>query len=167
MPASQSCLERSNAFKYQMQFQGTLAEIVCMDIIQRYIFQKKLYPEFFVQRYDDIRNDNFKSAEREFDIKIYQSNNPDKYYLIESRSSIAKDRSLTDAIKTLDIIGPYYNFMKMNEKFFDFYIRPLYWYKNYANGNYDAKHFSELFLSGSIDLYIVAGCTKKDMQIKS
>lgn len=162
MDASQAGKYRSPELKYQMQLMGILAEIFAHEYLSEIISNADLSRHWKVIRYDDVRTDGFKSPANEYDI-IIQSVNAPKEYKVESRSSIARDRSLKNAIEQFDIIGPYSSLAKQGEGFADFFIRPLYEFIPFASEKYLQSDFEKHLKEDEIKLYLVAGCTKKEM----
>ncbi|HET7116612.1 MAG TPA: hypothetical protein VFI29_08985 [Hanamia sp.] len=162
MDASQAGKYRSPELKYQMQLMGILAEIFAHEYLSEIISNADLSRHWKVIRYDDVRTDGFKSPANEYDI-IIQSVNAAKEYKVESRSSIARDRSLKNAIEQFDIIGPYSSLAKQGEAFADFFIRPLYEFIPFASEKYLQSDFEKHLKKDEIKLYLVAGCTKKEM----
>src|SRR5437868_5486502 len=82
------------------------------------------------------------------------------------RSSITRNRSLFDGLKSFDIIGPYASAVKAGEGYADIYVRPLYEYTDFEKNIYSDLAFSQLMQNGLINLYIVGGCLKEDMKSK-
>ena len=162
MDASQAGKYRSPELKYQMQLMGILAEIYAQEYLIEIISDANLSKHWKVVRYDDVRTDGFKSAANEYDIKI-QSMNGSKEYKMESRSSMARDRSLKNAIEQFDIIGPYSSLAKHGEDFVDFFIRTLYEFVPFASEKYLQENFEKHLREDEIKLLLVAGCTKKGM----
>lgn len=93
MGASQAGQERSSELKFQMQLMGTLAEIYSQEYLIEIITAANFSGLWKVIRYDDVRTDGFRSAANEYDIKI-EALDGTKDFKVESRSSIAHDRSL-------------------------------------------------------------------------
>lgn len=165
MNASQCGVDRTPEMKYQRQLMGSLAEIYVQEYLNELLALNNLDKHWTVVRYDDVRTDGFKSPRNEYDIKIVNKN-CDQYFTVETRSSIAKDRSLASGIESFDIIGPYISVAKGNEKYNDIYIRPLYTYSHYRVEPYSPIKFEEFLRGGLISLFIVAGCFKNDMITK-
>ena len=162
MDASQAGKYRSPRLKYQMQLMGILAEIFAQEYLIEMISNANLSKHWKVIRYDDVRTDGFKSAANEYDI-IIQSVDGSKKYKVESRSSIARDRSLKNAVEQFDIIGPYSSLAKQGEGFADFFIRPLYEFIPFASEKYLQPDFEKHLKENQIILHLVAGCAKKEM----
>lgn len=165
MDASQEGKNRSPELKFQMQLMGILAEIYSQEYLIEIIASASLSGQWKVIRYDDVRTDGFKSPANEYDIKI-ESANGAKVFKVESRSSIARDRSLKVAIEQFDIIGPYSSVAKSGEEFADFFIRPLYEFLPYASKKYFPSNFLKHLEAEEVKLHLVAGCSKKDMSDK-
>jgi hypothetical protein len=163
MNSSQSGHQRSQELKLNKQFMGILGEIGCQKYLEKVLFNNNLLDEWNVVRYDDVRTDKFRSPVNEFDLKIQNKNNNEKFVLIESRSSITYDRSLQEGLSQYDIIGPYSSDNKFKEGRNDLYLRPLFEWTNFEFGNYDGRLFKNYTDSGLIKLYIVAGCTFSDI----
>jgi hypothetical protein len=162
MASSQSGIVRNDETKYQRQFMGCLAEIYVEEYLNELLNENNLNGAFLVQRYDNVRTDGFKSPANEYDLKL--CNQVTKHeFTIESRSSIAYNRSIIKAIEQFDIIGPYSSIAKGEEKYNDFYVRPLYEVTRAEQSNYSANDFEKHIRAGSINLYITGGCTKKEM----
>lgn len=162
MDASQAGKYRSPELKYQMQLMGILAEIYAQEYLIEIISDANLSEHWKVIRYDDVRTDGFKSGANEYDIKI-QLMNASKEYKVESRSSIARDRSLKNAVEQFDIIGPYSSLTKQGEDFADLFIRPLYEFIPFASQKYLQDNFEKHLKENQIILHLVAGCAKKEM----
>ena len=141
---------------------GIIAEIYSQEYLKEVLEENELNKTWEVLRYDDIRTDGFKSPANEFDLKIKGINNS-REFIIESRSSIARDRSLTTAIEQFDIIGPYTSIAKSGEEMSDFYTRPLYEFIPYQNSKFLPTQFETHLKNGNIKLHIVACCTKSEM----
>lgn len=162
MDSSQAGNFRSPELKFQMQLMGILAEIYSQEYLIEIIAEANLSGQWKVIRYDDVRTDGFRSAANEYDIKI-QSSNGAKEFKVESRSSIAYDRTLKSAIEQFDIIGPYSSVAKSGEGLADFFIRPLYKFLPFASQKYLPSNFERHLKAEEIKLNIVAGCTIKEM----
>lgn len=162
MASSQSGILRDEETKYQRQFMGCLAEIYVEEYLNELLNENNLNEAFLVQRYDNVRTDGFKSPANEYDLKICNRVNKQEFS-IESRSSIAYNRSIIKAIEQFDIIGPYSSIAKGEEKYNDFYVRPLYEVIRTEQPHYKANNFEKLIRTGAINLYIAGGCTKKEM----
>ena len=162
MASSQSGTLRNNETKYQRQFMGCLAEIYVEEYLNEFLNENNLNNKLFVHRYDNVRKDGFRSAANEYDLKIRNAITQQEF-TIESRSSIAYNRSIIKAIGQFDIIGPYSSIAKGEEKYNDFYARPLYEVIPSEQPNYNANDFEKLISAGAINLYIAGGCFKKEM----
>jgi hypothetical protein len=165
MAANQAGVYRSPELKYNKQLMGTLAEICVQTFLELNINKHGLDKDWRVERYDDIRTDNFTSSQNEFDIKAFKIINHTKSYKIETRSSIVKDRSLVSAIESFHIIGAYSSIAKMGEGENDFYILPLHLYTNQSIP-YLPSQYEKKLIKGEIEFYIVAGCTNTKLQSK-
>lgn len=149
---------RTNSLKLQNQFRGMIAEIYAAELFKTWLSDSKLN-NWEVIRYDDVRTDHFESPINEYDIKIQRNGTENKVIRIESRSSLTYKRNLIQGINDLDIIGPYISKAKPKETYVDYYIRPL--YDN--TQEMKAEDFSDFLKKGLIDLYFVAGCSKKTL----
>jgi hypothetical protein len=163
MPADQRGKYRNDNIKFQKQLMGTLAEIYVEQFLKEILRDFKLNQCWSIERYDDVRTDEFKSPENEYDIRIGHLEK-DVNFLVESRSSICYDRSLVKGINQFDIIGPYTSDYKNFERANDIYIRPLYEYQDFKENSYHPLTFKESLKKGKINLYIVAGCSKKRLK---
>lgn len=155
--AGQDGRERTQKLKLQNQFRGMIAEIYAVELIKSWLADSDLN-NCEVIRYDDVRTDNFETPQNEYDIKI-RNNSNNEIIRIESRSSLTYKRTLPEAIHDLDIIGPYISSTKPKETYVDYYIRPLFDNQKPMK----AEEFGEFLKNGWIDLYFVAGCSKKLM----
>ncbi|HEV2832330.1 MAG TPA: hypothetical protein VGW31_10165 [Hanamia sp.] len=162
MAYSQSGKLRDKETKYQQQLMGCLAEIYAEEFFKEFLLENKLNEIYFIQRYDNVRTDGFKSAANEYDLKMVHFVSG-KWYTIECRSSIAHNRNLIKAIEQFDIIGPYSSSAKEEEKYCSIYIRPLYELIFSEQLNYDPNNFKKLICKGAINLYIAGGCFRKEM----
>ena len=160
---SQSGSERNEVVKYNMQLMGIIAEMACKEYLELVLKRRNLSNNWEVNRYDDVRIDNFMSAENEYDLKIQTLNEPHIEYSVESRSSITYNRSLIDGLIAYDIIGPYNSDVKVGEAANSIYLRPLYSYSNFKKGDYKKENFETLLVNGSIILFLVAGCTHDEL----
>lgn len=165
MNASQDGSYRSPEIKYNMQLMGIIAEMSCERYLRGIIKKSKLNESVEIIRYDDVRTDEFKSPENEYDIKILFKNS-DTSLKVESRSSITYNRSFQDGLEKFDIIGSYSSIAKNLEADNDIYLRPLYRYLNFNSERYSKLKFDKLLKVGSFELYIVAGCTIDEMKSK-
>ena len=100
MASSQSGKLRNDETKYQRQLMGCLAEIYAEEYLNELLNENNLNNDFFVQRYDNVRTDGFKSAANEYDLKICHRV-AKKSYLIEFRSSIVCNRSIIQTMSNL------------------------------------------------------------------
>lgn len=164
--SSQAGAYRSPQLKFQRQLMGCLAEIYVQEYLKEFLISKDLQDEWTAIRYDDVRTDEFRSPENEYDIRLIKKKKNTKILIVETRSSITRDRSLFDGLKSFDIIGPYASAVKAGEGYADIYIRPLYEYTDFEKNIYSDLAFSELMQNGLINLYIVGGCLKDDMKSK-
>lgn len=151
---------RESDIKYSRQLRGVLGEMAVLCFITSLIEHEKL-TTWQVERYDDIRTDNFKSPENEYDIRI-RKNEGDTVIQVESRSSIVHDRNLAAALRSCHIIGSYASDKKSAEKKSDIYILPLFCYENESEFN---ELETESYLkSGALTLRLVAGCPYSTME---
>ncbi|MEO5651009.1 MAG: hypothetical protein ABIR03_13950 [Ginsengibacter sp.] len=162
MSFSQSGELRSRETKYQRQLMGCLAEIYSEEFLKEFLVENKLDKTYFIQRYDNVRTDGFRSAANEYDLKMIHFVSG-KSYTIECRSSIAHNRSLINAIEQFDIIGPYSSSAKGEEKYCSVYIRPLYEVIFPEQLHYNPDDFEKKISMGAINLYIAGGCFRKEM----
>jgi len=164
MNANQAGMNRAFDNKYQNQLRGTLAEIYVQELFLEYFKSPTLKSKALeVIRYDDVRTDDFKEPAGEYDIKIKING---KEYFLESRSSVVHDRAFTDAIKSLNMIGPYVSSAKFSEKNNDFYVLPLYRYLNFTKKDFYANKIENLFESNSVELHLVVASTHELLQEK-
>lgn len=166
MGASQSGANRNLIVKYNMQLMGIVAEIACKQYLEKVVNDNQLTHLWKVIRYDDVRTDDFKSPENEYDLKLNQVQESEEDLYVESRSSITYDRSFQEGLENYDIIGPYTSIAKVGEEENDIYLRPLYEYVDYKNKDYSKENFEKLLKEGKIILYLVAGCTKEELDEK-
>ncbi len=122
MAASQNGMTRPQITKYNMQLMGIIAEIACKEYLEKIIRDIKSTNSWKVLRYDEIRTDEFKSPENEYDLKIQQVAEPEEEIYVESRSSITYDRSFQEGLEKYDIIGPYTSIAKSSEDDNDIYL---------------------------------------------
>jgi hypothetical protein len=166
MGASQSGAYRSRVVKYNMQLMGIVAEIACKEYLEKIVKDNQASDLWKVVRYDDVRTDNFKSPENEYDLKLNQVQESEEDLYVESRSSITFDRSFKEGLENYDIIGPYTSIAKVGEEANDLYLRPLFEYVNYQNKDYIKENFEKLLKESKIILYLVAGCTTEELEMK-
>jgi hypothetical protein len=164
MNANQSGVNRDFDKKYQNQLRGTLAEIYVQELFLEYFKSPQFSNKSMdVIRYDDVRTDEFKESAGEYDIKIIIN---DKTYFLESRSSVVHDRNFTDAIKSLNMIGPYVSSAKFSEKSNDFYVLPLYRYLNFGKKDFYLNKIETLFENQSVELHLVVAAKNEILQQK-
>jgi hypothetical protein len=139
-------------------FLGALAEIACTRLLRTY-FKKYKIP-LIVESYDEVRTDNFKDSDL-YDIRLTS-----KYsqWIVEVRSSICLQKSLSGLINDWHILGPYQTEIKGNfETEKEFYIRPMFHLKrhreNYQERFYRRSEGMQRLKNGEIDLYILGGAT--------
>lgn len=166
MQFSQSGGVRGSAVKYNMQLMGIIAEMACEKYLSIVLHRRHLSSDWTVHRYDDVRTDDFKSPENEYDLKLQTVTEPKVEYSVESRSSITYNRSFGEGLIAYDIIGPYSSDMKNGELPNAIYLRPLYRYINYEKGDYEKENFESFLIDGAITLYLVAGCTQEELSNK-
>ena len=163
--ASQSSQYRSLEQKYQNQIRGGLAEAYAKLLVEEYAAINNIKVE--VIRYDDVLTATtgftYDTIKGEYDIKVIINNNI-KY--LESRSSVAHNLSLTDAIMRYDTIGRYTSFSKPDENFNDYYIRPLYEYLDFKQKDFYSKDFESLLSGHKIKLHFTGGADLNLMQNK-
>jgi hypothetical protein len=163
--ASQSSEYRSLEIKYQNQIRGGLAEAYAKLLIEEYAADKNIKVE--VIRYDDVLSATtgftFETIKGEYDIKVIMHSITK---LVESRSSVSHNISLTDAIARYDTIGRYTSFTKPNEAFNDFYIRPLYEYTDFHLKDFYNHDFEALLTNNKIKLHFTGGADFNLMQSK-
>ncbi len=164
MNASQRGTRRSPKLKFNMQLQGIVAEMACQYYLESILKKHQLDKIWKVLRYDEVRMDEFKSPEGEFDLKLVHRTQSKKHFTIESRSSITHNRSFENGLRQYDIIGTYSSIAKSKESLSDIYLRPLYAYADYQQKNYSKLDFETHLEKGKIQLYLVAGCTGEVMQ---
>lgn len=154
--SSQSGQHRSLDVKYQNQLRGGLAEACAKVLIEQYAASKNIQVE--VIRYDDVLTDTtgftFDTIKGEYDIKV-KVNGITK--LLESRSSVAHNISILDAIARYDTIGRYTSSTKPDESYNDFYIRPLYEYIDYRLGDFYSQDFESLLKKNTVRLHFTGG----------
>lgn len=162
---SQSSEHRSLEIKYQNQIRGGLAEAYAKLLIEEYASANNIKVE--VIRYDDVLTATtgftFETIKGEYDIKVIMRNNTK---LVESRSSVSHNLSLSEAIARYDTIGRYTSFTKPNESFNDFYIRPLYEYVDYHLKNFYSHDFETLIKNNKTKLHFTGGADFNLMQSK-
>jgi len=162
---SQSGEHRSLEVKYQNQLRGGLAEAYAKLLIEEYAAAHNVKVE--VIRYDDVLTETtgftFETIKGEYDIKVIIKGTTK---MVESRSSVAHNLSLSDAIARYDTIGRYTSFTKPNESFNDFYIRPLYEYTDYRLKNFYSQDFETILRNNKIKLHFTGGADFNLMQSK-
>lgn len=146
-------------------FLGTLADIVCTEILRRYF--KKHSLDILVTRYDDIRTDDYKEHDL-YDLKL-SSQGQD--YLVEIRSSVCLFLPLHSMIYNWQILGAYVSDVKgTTETDKPFYLRPIYHLSSYAENRitqqYQRTSADELVRRGELQLYFVGGATSLMLQAK-
>lgn len=160
---NQNAETRARYNKLEKQFEGIVAEIAIVEWLKIVLNGTDTQ----IIRYDDIREDGFRSPIDEFDIKII--NPKGKEFTVEVRASVNYKYSFGEnTIKYFDTIGPYYNSVKKQEKKANFYIRPLFQLKNPLGNNARICDFSllEKFLNNEAELYITGGATYELMMNK-
>jgi hypothetical protein len=156
-PSDPSGDKRSERAIFNMQFLGTIADIACSNLLEQYL--DKYAPDLFeVERYDDIRVDNYQRPDK-FDTRI-TSLGGQTLVEIEIRSSVCNKIPVAAMVKSWHVLGWYVTQNKPTEKIRDLYMRPLYHYNLYETGPaYEASNAEEYLMDGLLDLYIVGGAT--------
>lgn len=140
------------------QLLGTLADKACCDLLQSY-FNKYSPAPLAVERYDDIRTDEYKERDK-FDARIVALDKGKALAEVEIRSSVCNQVSLARMINIWQVLGWYTTQDKPAETVRDLYMRPIYHYNLYNKGKrYETRDAEELLMSGALDLYIVGGAT--------
>lgn len=147
----QSGLDRVYDVKVGKQLEGILGEMGVLAFL--YQIDKDLATK--INRYDDVRLDEFKSSKNEYDLKIEL----DKTYFIEARASCSYKTTIEEAIRGFDTIGPYENNFKKNESLSHFYIRPLFQFKTLMDKGSTTKNFSfeRELNNNNLKLYLTGG----------
>lgn len=171
MSNSQAGNVREPIVKFQNQLQGILSEMAVEEYLKE-LFNKN--NNVLVERYDDVRTDNFKSSRNEFDIRLHLLNQKDgsigKSFDFEIRSSkhrhdFDKSESLFDSALKKPIIGPYESRSKNQEAYCDFYIRPIIAMPSYGNHDKDAI-FRNIY-QDKAKILLLGGCGIKTMKENS
>lgn len=149
---------------YNAQLLGTLADLACSQLLQKY-FEQYTPGTFAVIRYDDIRKNNYELPDQ-FDIQIVPIKACSSVLTeIEIRSSVCNRIPMDAMIRTWHILGWYVTDNKPGEKIRDFYMRPIYHYTKYASGpEYQLAQADKHLKDGSLDLYIVGGATSQILE---
>jgi hypothetical protein len=159
-PAARSRTEQE---VFNAQLLGTLADIACCDLLQAY-FNQQNARHFSVERYDDVRTDNFERTDL-YDARLIYGDQ--LLAEMEIRSSICNRVSLERMIQIWHILGWYHTADKATEKIREFYIRPIYHYNKYgSNSTYTLAKANSHLLEGDLDLYIVGGATAQILEDK-
>lgn len=156
MSYSQNGYKRDPYTKICKQLQGVLAEMAVVKLLERIISKNGLHA--LVERYDDIREDGFKSPVGEFDIRITIGG---REIFFEVRSSICHHDISYKNMQGYPIIGKYTNSVKTNEKNSDFFIRPLFITKTKGVDLLTALQNNEL------TVFVANACFGADMENKS
>lgn len=162
---NQNNIVRDERKKLSKQLSGCLSEMA-VDYYLQLIALRQLKNEgvyLRIIRYDNVRTDGFETSSNEYDLKILLPI-PNNEINICVRSSLNFKDNISDGIAKLNIVGPYTNKAKTHEDLVDFYIQPIFQYKNpkanIANSEID---FYTSFMNGLFDLYIVGGCSYETM----
>lgn len=140
------------------QLLGTLADKACSALLQRY-FDKYASPPLAVQRYDDVRIDEYKMPDA-YDTRIVAPHDGTVLAEIEIRSSVCNRIPLPPMVRSWHVLGWYVTQDKRAEKIRDFYMRPIYHYNLYDTKEaYRLRDAERHLTGGALDLYIVGGAT--------
>ena len=148
--------KRTKQEVYNAQLLGTLADISCQQLLQRYLDKKS--PNLYkVVRYDDVRINEFEKPDQ-YDIQIVRNANDKVLTQIEVRSSVCYKMPVVAMIYIWHILGWYTTGTKVSEKKKDFYMRPIYHYNRFDTGaEYQLKDAESFLLNRMLDLYIIGG----------
>lgn len=146
-------------------FLGTLADLSCAKIMQRYF--KKHQKLISVIRYDDVRTDNFQEHDQ-YDIMLVAQ---EQQYLVEVRSSVCVMLPLEDMIRRWQVLGAYVSEAKgVTETCKPYYLRPLYHLTTYETNKrkkrYQKRNSFNLISTGELQLYFVGGATGELLESK-
>jgi len=149
---------RSYAEKLSQNFLGVLADMVCAEILRSY-FQKHGIP-ITIERYDDVRTDNFENHDL-YDIRLI---NQGREVLVEVRSSSCILLSVEAMVRRWQILGPYVSTAKgSTETDKPFYMRVLYhladFERNRTENFYSRSQGISYVKNGDLQLYFVGGAT--------
>ena len=150
--------KRTNLEVFNAQLLGTIADIACSNLLKQYM-DKYSPKQFTVQRYDDIRINQYQKPDL-FDTEIVCAGNEIKLLEIEIRSSVCNKMPISAMLKKWHILGWYVSQNKLIEEVKDFYMRPIYHYKKFhTSPTYFLKDAIKHLEDGNLDLYIVGGAS--------
>jgi len=160
-----SARRRTEQEVFNSQYLGTIADIACSVLLQKHL-DKYGTKQLLVERYDDIRSDNFRNADQ-FDARVILGDENRILTEIEIRSSVCNRVSLARMLEVFDVLGWYTTANKPGEQKRDFYMRPVYHYNKYQTGQaYAVANAEQYLLNDELDLYIVGGATADILQTK-
>jgi hypothetical protein len=143
------------------QLLGTLADLACSNLLQRYFSEQG--SRLVAERYDDVRTDNFRDP-HPYSIRIL---NPDRTILadIEVRSSVCNRVSVERMLQIWHVLGWYQTAIREAENPpLDFYMRPIYHFNRFHQETYSLNNVERYLTNSDLDLYIVGGATKEQLQ---
>lgn len=144
--------------KVNKQFEGCLAEFVVAKFLITILDEN---PQN-IKIYDAEREDFLYHKDEEYDIKVCRNSITKK---CEVRCSWSYRYDLTKFCKDCDVIGSYINNTKYKEALADFYIRPVLQLKQFDNKlSHTPKNSIQLMKEGKAGIYIVAACTREEME---
>ena len=160
-----SARRRSEQEVFNDQLLGTIADIACCELLQTY-FNAHQARYLLVERYDDIRSDNFVSPDL-YDAKVVVEGKNQSIAEMEIRSSVCNKVSVELMLKIWHVLGWYITSNKSKEQIRDFYIRPIYHFNKYRGKLiYNSADAEKYLLNGELDLYIVGGATAQILENK-
>lgn len=160
--ASPSAKKRSVEEVFNAQLLGTIADIAFCNLLQSFL--DKYHPtSFTVERYDDIREDNFENPDQ-FDARIL--NNQEQVLAeIEIRSSVANRIPFEGILRSWHILGWYTTQNKPAEPIRNYYVHPIYHYKLFnTSQKYELADAHDHLEQNNLALFIVGGASADMLQ---
>jgi hypothetical protein len=156
-----AALRRTPTQVMNSQLLGTLADLACFNLVQRYF--RDQHSALIAERYDDVRTDNFRNP-HPYCIRIL---NPDRTTLsdIEVRSSVCNRVGLQRMLQIWHVLGWYETAVRpADNPILDFYMRPIYHFNRHAQEDYSVENVERYIADGALDLYIVGGTSRDQLQ---
>lgn len=148
---------RSKDIKINKQFEGCIGELAAAKFLVSILQEDPKN----VSIYDAIRR-TFEYNTEEFDIKVSKNDITKK---CEVRNSWSYKTDIFEFCSKMDVIGKYTNNTKTAEELADFFIRPVLQLSTIDTKlTTTPKNSIELIERGEAKLYIVAACTKEEME---
>lgn len=149
---------RTGSEKQNKQFEGCLAELAVAKFLVNILGEDPNN----VSIYDAVRENFEYKPDEEYDIQVSKNGITKK---CEVRNSWSYKTDIFEFCALNDILGKYTNKTKLSEELADFFVRPVLQLNTIdKNLKKPPQNAIELVKNGEAKLYIVAACTKEEME---